>query len=116
MGFVDHDQCKFLDLEMNKYMTSVWETEDGPIHLVPMEWARGLDKAGLLSLMYMSHFFFTTKVNDYVKHLLVSFHGGCLWLNQNIPMDVELIEPIFWIPLAGVEPTQFLLEKNMIQH
>ena len=45
MGFVDHDLRKFPELEMNRYMTTVREIEDGPIHVVPMEWERGLDKA-----------------------------------------------------------------------
>ena len=39
MGFVDHDLWKFPELAMSWYMTFVRETEGGPIHLVPMEWA-----------------------------------------------------------------------------
>ena len=48
MSFDDHDLRRFLELEMKKYMTIVYDTEDVPIHMVPMEWARGLDKYGLL--------------------------------------------------------------------
>ena len=39
MGFIDHDLTKFPELTMSQYMTYVRETEDGPIHLVLMEWA-----------------------------------------------------------------------------
>ena len=42
---------------MDRYMNSVQETEDGPIHIIPMEWERGLDKYALLSLIHMPHFF-----------------------------------------------------------
>ena len=44
IGFVDHNLRKFPELKMNIYMTSIRDTEDGPIHIVPMEWERGLDK------------------------------------------------------------------------
>ena len=37
-------------------MVSVKDTEDGLTRIVPMEWERGLDKAGLLSFICMSHF------------------------------------------------------------
>ena len=46
LGFIDHDLLKFPELEMKRYMTNVRETEDGPIHIVLMEWVRGLDKYG----------------------------------------------------------------------
>ena len=56
MIIVNHDLRKFPEFSLDKYMVAVYEIEDGPTHLVPMEWPRGLDKAGLLSLMHMSHF------------------------------------------------------------
>ena len=88
MGFVNHDLRKFPKLTMERYLTYVREKKDGPIHIVPMEWERGLDKYGILLLMYMPHFGCTTKVNAYVKQLLLYFHGGCMWININISVDV----------------------------
>ena len=52
---------------MNIYMTTIKEIEDGPIHIVVMEWERGLDKYGLLSLMHMPHVGHTSEVNACVK-------------------------------------------------
>ena len=92
---------------MKNYMVLVQDALDGPNRLVPMEWARGLDQAGLLSLMYMSHFGQITKVNACVRQLLVSFHGNYLWLDQKNYVDVELIAAIAWLPLASVDPTSF---------
>ena len=56
MGFVNHDLHKFPELKMYRYMMISCGIKDGPIHMVPMEWERGLDKAGLFSLIYMPHF------------------------------------------------------------
>ena len=97
---------------MLRYMTTVREVEDGPIHLVPMEWVRGLHKSGLLSLMHMPHFGRTTEVNVCVKQLLVCFHEGCLWLDRQILVDVDLIATITRIPLVGVSPMHFFTRKE----
>ena len=67
IGFIDHDLQKLLELTLSRYMTSLRETEDGPIHLVPMEWARGLNNSGLLSLMHMPQFCHTAELNTCVK-------------------------------------------------
>ena len=40
MTFVDHDLQKFPDLAMNKYMVSIKDTKDGPMHTLQMERAR----------------------------------------------------------------------------
>ena len=58
--------------------------EGDPIQLVPMEWPHGLDKSGILSLLYMPHFGCTTEVNMCVKYMLVCFNGVCLWLDNRI--------------------------------
>ena len=71
MIFVDHDRWKFPDLEMDKYMVTVKDTKNGPMHLVPMVSARGFDKVCLVSLMCMLHFGRSTEVNACVKQLLV---------------------------------------------
>ena len=78
--FVNHDLQKFAEFTMNNYMVAVCDTEDGTTHLVPMKWARGLEKASLLSLMHMPHFGHSLELNACVKKLLVSFHSGFLWL------------------------------------
>ena len=81
MRFVDHELCKFLELDRKNYITIVHDIEDGPLYMVPLERVRGLDKVGLLSLMYMPHFGCTTKFNTCVKQLLVCFHGVFLCLD-----------------------------------
>ena len=112
MTFVDHDLWKFLELATDKYIVSVKDTADGPMRLVPMEWARGLDKAGLLSLMYLSHFGRSTDVNVCVKQFLVSFHGGFLWLDWKVYVSVNLLAAITGLPLAGIDLEPFFVGKE----
>ena len=42
---------------------------------------------------------------------MVVTHGGYLWLEQLISIDVELIAYIIGMPLWGEDPTQFLGDK-----
>ena len=84
MTFVDHDLRKFPKFAIDKYMVVVCETKEGPTHLFPMEWERGLDKVVLLSLMHMPHIGRSVEVNACVKQLLVSFHGGFIWLDKKV--------------------------------
>ena len=52
----DHGTKKRNDLENKNYMLNVQDTLDASKHFVPMEWERGLNQSGLVSLMYIPHF------------------------------------------------------------
>ena len=56
LEFIDHDLHNFLELSMERYMATIREMKDVLIHIVLMEWDRGLDKLGLLLFMHMPHF------------------------------------------------------------
>ena len=73
-----------------------------------MEWERGLERSGLLLLLYMPHFGRITEVNTFVQKLLVSFHGGFNSLDEVYSMHVELIAAIKGLPLLGIELVQYL--------
>ena len=79
-------------------MNSVQLIEGGPIQLVPMDWACGLENLGILSLMNMPNLFY--------------FHGSYLWLDNHIYVDVELIFSITGLPKAGIIPTPFFTGKE----
>ena len=51
------------------------------------------------------------EVNSCVKKLLVCFNGGCLWLEINISVDVNIIASIIGITLARFNPTPFFAGK-----
>ena len=105
IAFIDHDSHKFPKLLMSRYMTSVKLVEGGNIQIVPMEWAWGVKKSSILSLMHMPHFGFSVEVNACVKQLLVWFHRGFLWIDGFISVYVELISAILGLPKVGVNPT-----------
>ena len=56
----------------------------------------------------MPHFGQSAEINNYVKKLLVFFHGGYLWLDNPISVDIELIATIIGLPVVGMNPTPFL--------
>ena len=56
----------------------------------------------------MPHFGRSAEINNYVKKLLVFFHGGYLWPDNPISMDIELIATITGLPVVGMNPTPFL--------
>ena len=50
--------------------------------LRPMQWAEGVGHIGLLNLLFMPHFGHSLYINTYVRHLMVCFHQGFLWLDR----------------------------------
>ena len=60
----------------------------------------------------MPHFGCTTEVDACVKQLLVCFHGGFLWHDRKILVDIELIASITGLPLAGVDLASFFTGKD----
>ena len=70
---------------------------------IPMEWDRGPEQSGLLSLLYMPHFGHSIEVNTFVQQLMVSFHGGFLCLDEVYYMHVKLIVAITGLPLSGID-------------
>jgi len=46
-----------------------------------------------------------------VKQLLVRVHGGILWIDRPIHIDVDLIEKIIGFPTSIVKPKDYLENK-----
>ena len=55
----------------------------------------------------MLHFNQSVSINVCVKQLLVSFHGGFLWINKKVSVDVELIAVVTGLPLPGIESASY---------
>jgi hypothetical protein len=73
---------------------------DDPI-LQPKAWATGLANTGILNLVEIPHFGRGKEVNNYVKKLMVVLHGGFLWLEELVSIDIELISFITGLPSMG---------------
>jgi hypothetical protein len=51
-------------------------------------------------------------VNNCVKKLLALLHGGILWLDKPVSIDVDLIATITGFPNDGEKPEQYMDEKT----
>jgi hypothetical protein len=58
----------------------------------------------ILNLLEIPHFGKGKEVNNCIKQLMVVLHGGFVWLDQPISIDVELIVLIIGIPSMGENP------------
>jgi hypothetical protein len=65
----------------------------------------------MLNVMNIPHFFRHQEVNACVKILLSCHHGGYLWLNIRITMDLSLIHWITGVSVKGLDPQKFYLGK-----
>ena len=56
--------------------------------------------------------YFSNEVNTCINKLLIFFHGGCLWLDTRIYVDVDLICTITGFPKEGVDPKPLFAGKE----
>jgi hypothetical protein len=61
----------------------------GDLVLHPKQWVEGLVNTGILNLLEIPHFRRGKDVNNYIKKLLEVLHGGFLWLDEPVSIDVE---------------------------
>jgi len=95
------------------------DTLIGIIELEPRKWLRGVEKAGLLNLLWVSHYrcapmtIFACLVTIFViRQLLYLVHDGCLWLEEPIPIPDHLIHRITRVPYAGEDATNISEGKS----
>jgi hypothetical protein len=79
----------------------------------PLRWERGLEKTRILGLFDLPHFGRGQYANSCIKQLLVVTHGGDIWLENIVSIDVEIIANIIGFPSWGMGPMQFLDDKAM---
>jgi hypothetical protein len=46
-----------------------------------------------------------------VKQLLARIHGGILWMDRPVPIDISLIAKITGFPTIGTQPEEYLENK-----
>jgi hypothetical protein len=72
---------------------SVGEPIDQPLH-----WATRLEQTRILGLLDLPHFVRGRYVGACIKQLLAVTHGGDIWLDKLISIDVEPIASIIGFP------------------
>lgn len=69
--------------------------------LEPRKWLKGVDKAGLLNILWVPHYSRTPITMIPIKQLLCLVHDGCLWLEEPILITDMLIHRITWLSHVG---------------
>jgi hypothetical protein len=69
------------------------------------EWVLGLEKYGTLKLFKMTHFKPSNKINACVKVFLSCIHGGTLWLDPPVSIDIILVARITGLRKEGKDPS-----------
>lgn len=89
---------KFPYLMTEQLMHHIIDTTIGMTTLEPWKWLRGVDKVGLLNLLWVSHYSLAPITVLVIKQFLCLVHDGCLWLEEPIPIIDKLIHKITWLP------------------
>lgn len=98
------DSEKFPHLETSQLMK---QSKEGPvIALKPQKWLRSVEEAGLLHLIWIPHFHQAPIMIFVIRKLLCLVHNGYLWLEEPIPIAVELIHRISRLPCMGRGSTE----------
>jgi hypothetical protein len=108
LRYSDHDVVdagKFPEFVQQVYLDSIGTCPFGDPILQPKQWAAGLANTGILNLLEIPHFGRGKEANNCVKKLMVVLHGGFLWLEEPVSIDVELISFITGLPTMGESPT-----------
>lgn len=81
--------------------------------IIPQSCTHNLAQSTLLNIMKIPHFGRHQEVNACVKLLLSCYHGGYLWLNRRITVDLTLINRITGLSMQGHDPHDFYPKKTM---
>jgi hypothetical protein len=79
--------------------------------IIPWPWTMDITRSTILNVMEILKFGRHQKVNMCVKILLSYYHGGYLWLEQCIILDMTLIHYITRLSMQGPDPQDFYLGK-----
>ena len=73
-------------------------------NLFPQKWLPGVEKAGLLNLKWLPHYYHTTITIFEIRQLLCLIHYGYLLLEEPISITADLIHQITHLSLKGNNP------------
>jgi hypothetical protein len=91
-------------LAPHRYLT---RTKGKNSRIIPQQWTMDLAQSTVLNVMKILHFGIHQEVNVCVNLLLLFFHGGYLWLDRRITVDLALIHRITRLSMQGPDPQDF---------
>jgi hypothetical protein len=105
LKYSDQDVCdvtKFLDLAEDSYLLNTGEI--GPLvkhRMEPAQWIMRLYNLGIMNLLDILHFGHGKNVGLYIKQLVTRVHGGILWMDKPVQLDVALISKIIGLTTSS---------------
>jgi hypothetical protein len=64
-----------------------------------------------MNLLDITHFKCGKNTGLFVKQLLAKVHGGILWMDRPVPIDVAMISNIKRFPTIGAQLEEYLENK-----
>jgi hypothetical protein len=98
------DRKNYNMLAPHKYLT---RKKGKKSNINPQPWTMDIVSSTILNIIKIPHFGKHQEVNACVKLLLSCFHGGYLWLDRCITVDLELIHRITELSMQGPDPQEF---------
>lgn len=111
LAFIPHLKLEYWDfgdieqfphLAIDTFMKRVFYKEYGVTTLELLESLHGVNKVGLLNLLWVPHYHHTPINLTVIKQLLCLVHDGCFWLIEPIPIIDMLIHRITLLPHSGL--------------
>jgi hypothetical protein len=103
------DTDKFLEFVKQVYLQTVGVDPFGePIHQL-VQWAAGMAKMRILGLLDLPHLGRGKYAKYCVKQLMAVTHGGDLWLEKLVSIDVEPIAHVITYSYQDLGDLSFLL-------
>jgi hypothetical protein len=107
------DATKFPDFTKESYLINMGEI--GPLGkpiLEPGQWITRLYNSHIMNLLDIPYFGCGKNVRIYVKQLVIRIHGGILWMDRPVQIDMALISKITGIPTVNAQPEEYLDNKS----
>jgi hypothetical protein len=115
LNYVNHDITyykKFLELLPNNFLINSISSETHMIVIKPQMLPRGLQKVAFINLFNIPHFGWILDINACVKMLLPFVHGGYIWLDRLVSIDIDLIVCITGLASQEEDPKSLSFDKN----
>jgi uncharacterized membrane protein len=76
-----------------------------------VQWIMGLYNLRIMNLLEIPHFWNGKNVGLCVKQIVAHVHGGILWMDRMVHIEVELIGKLTGLPIVGAQPKEYLENK-----
>jgi len=95
------DMDQFPHLAIDQLMHHIFYKDSGVTTLEPRKWVKGVDKAGLLNMLWVPHYNHMPITMIVINRILWLVHDGFLWLEETILITNMMIPRIIRLLHVG---------------